>query len=711
MVLKNNITTILIFIMLSGGLVYAGFSDANIQINTSVQDGSKVGKGKKALSFKKGEVIIKLKKGSTKAAVTSAIPFARDNIVKSFKILSSIKKQPYLLIKSKKLSIEELIEKMKLDPNIKSVEPNYIYHPDTVPNDPMFDLLWGEDNTGQAVNGIYGTIDADMDAPEAWNTSTGSGSVVVAVIDTGVDYLHEDLAGNMWINPSEIPGNGIDDDGNGYIDDIHGINATDDSGDPMETVVESGGHGTHVAGAIAAVGDNDIGIAGVSWKAKIMALKFISGSTGTTADAIKCLEYVIAQKRAGVNIVAANASWGGGGFSQALRDTIQAANDAGILFVASAGNAGGDTDISPHYPSSFDLPGIISVAASDQDDHLAPWSNYGPASIDLSAPGTNMLSTMPRSPAAVNYDIFYDDMESGMGKWSTGGSKNTWAVATDQELFENSNYPIPSPDHFLSDSPGVDYAPDTDSWVMLKDDIDLSAYGSSGNLVLDIGSAIQIEEEYDHARVEVSGDGGSTWVELFDFSGYGRYWQSPYSFLLPDAVKTAHFRVRFHLTSDSGAEEAGWLIDNVGIGEASLVSNYGYKSGTSMATPQVVGAVAILASINTVDAPAMRKARILDGVDALSDLRGKVVTDGRLNLKNAVDTICPTGQHRRQGSWECIDDTVPDFIPPYLPDDGGYIQGTEDPDPNANPGTPLTLDLPSCTDSQKRLIQGTDTCE
>ncbi len=709
--LKKSFYIVLVFTLLSGDLAYAGFSDANIQAGTSGQDRSQAEKNKKAASFKKGEVIIKLKKGLDKAKAASAIPFARDNIIKGFKILSGIKKQSYLHIKSKKLSTEELIAKMKADPSIESVEPNYIYHPDTVPNDPMFDMLWGQENTGQVVNGTYGSHDADMDAPEAWDTSTGSGDVVVAVIDTGVDYLHEDLAGNMWSNPGEIPDNGIDDDGNGYIDDTHGINAINNSGDPMDVIAEDGGHGTHVAGTIAAVGSNGKGVAGVSWNAKIMALKFISGGRGSTSDAIKCLEYMIAQKNTGVNIVASNASWGGGGFSQALKDTVQAASDAGILFVASAGNAHLDNDTTPHYPSSFDLPGIISVAATDQNDLLASFSNYGSVSVDLSAPGTNILSTTPRSPVAANYDIFYDDLESGMGKWITGGSPDIWAVSSDQELFANPSFPVPSPDHFLSDSPGSDYASDADSWVMLKGDIDLSSYGSDSDLVLDIGLAMQIEDEYDHAKVEVSGDGGSTWVELLDFSGYERYWQTPYSFMLPDSVKTAHFRMRFHLTSDNSVEKAGWLIDNVGIGEASFLSNYGYKSGTSMATPQVTGAVTILAGIKSSDSPVTRKARILGSVDILSDLEGKVLTNGRLNLKNAIHTICPDEQHHKQGTLECIDNTAPDFTPPYLPDDEGLIQGTDIPDPNANPGTPLTIELPTCTDKQERLIQGTDICE
>jgi subtilisin family serine protease len=177
-----------------------------------------------------------------------------------------------------------------------------------------------------------GTSDADIDAPEAWDISTGSSEVIVAVIDTGVDYNHVDLAANMWSNPGEIPGNGIDDDGNGYVDDVHGINAINNSGDPMD----DHGHGTHCAGTIAAVGNNGQGVVGVNWTAKIMALKFLNSSgVGNDADAIQTIDYILAL---GINVPVLSNSWGGGAYNQALYDAIEAAKNAGMLFVAAAGN-------------------------------------------------------------------------------------------------------------------------------------------------------------------------------------------------------------------------------------------------------------------------------------------------------------------------------------------------------------------------------------
>jgi subtilisin family serine protease len=265
--------------------------------------------------------------------------------------------------------------------------------PDAVfPNDPSFGQLWGLQNEGLNSEGV---ADADIDAPEAWSITTGSEEVVVAVIDTGVDPTHPDLAANMWVNDGEIAGNGVDDDGNGYIDDIHGINAITDSGDPMDDHY----HGTHVAGTIAASGDNNVGVVGVSWRSKIMALKFLSASgSGHISDAIKCLNYAVKMKTEyGVNIKLTNNSWGGGGSSELFQQALNASAAADILFVAAAGNNGGNNDSIPSYPSSYDSDHVIAVAATDRYDNLAYFSQFGQTSVDLGAPGVDIHSTSPGS--------------------------------------------------------------------------------------------------------------------------------------------------------------------------------------------------------------------------------------------------------------------------------------------------------------------------
>ncbi|HEX9506410.1 MAG TPA: S8 family serine peptidase, partial [Acidimicrobiia bacterium] len=250
---------------------------------------------------------------------------------------------------------------------------------------PYFPYLWGLRNTGQT----GGTPGADIHALQAWNTQTGSSSVVVAVIDTGVAYTHPDLAANMWVNTGEIPGNGIDDDGNGYVDDVYGYDFVNHDGNPFD----DHGHGTHVAGTIAGVGNNGIGVVGVNWHARIMALKFLGASgSGSTSDAVSAVLYA-----ANMHAKVMNNSWGGGGFSQALMDAITTANSAGSLFVAAAGNFSDDNDVFPNYPSNYDVPNVVAVAATDHNDALATFSNYGHTTVDLGAPGVNILSTVPTS--------------------------------------------------------------------------------------------------------------------------------------------------------------------------------------------------------------------------------------------------------------------------------------------------------------------------
>jgi serine protease len=213
-------------------------------------------------------------------------------------------------------------------------EPNYTVRALAVPNDPMFPQLWGM---------------PQIKATNAWDRATGSDDIVVCVIDTGVDYNHPDLAGNMWTNPGEVPGNGVDDDGNGYVDDVHGYDFVNNDGDPMD----DHGHGTHCSGTIGGIGNNGVGVAGVNWKVRIMALKFLSASGGgSTADAIDAVNYSV---QMGVRV--SNNSWGGGGYSAALYDAINAGKTVGQLFCAAAGNDTNDNDANPSYPASYDRPG------------------------------------------------------------------------------------------------------------------------------------------------------------------------------------------------------------------------------------------------------------------------------------------------------------------------------------------------------------------
>ncbi len=286
------------------------------------------------------------------------------------------------------MSAKEAIERLKSHQAIEYVEPDYRVSIANATNDPRFEDLWGLNNEGQT----GGTVDADIDAPEAWSISTGSRDVVVGVIDTGVDYSHPDLAANAWVNSGEIAGDGIDNDGNGYIDDVHGINAITDAGDPMDDE----GHGTHVSGTIGASGNNGVGIVGVNHDVSIAGCKFLAADgTGSTSGAIKCIDYMVGLKNSGVNLRVLNNSWGGGGYSQALADAITASEEADILFVAAAGNDAVDNDVNPHYPSNYENDNVLSIASTDSRDNMSGFSQWGLTSVDMGAPGSAILSTIP----------------------------------------------------------------------------------------------------------------------------------------------------------------------------------------------------------------------------------------------------------------------------------------------------------------------------
>jgi thermitase len=344
-----------------------------------------------------GEVIVGLEEDATQADLAA---LNRQNDATTEEDLPS--SDVNLVDLPRDLGVGEAVRVYEASPAVEYAEPNFVVFPSVTPNDANFNRLWGLNNTGQSIGGQAGTADADVDAPEAWNTGTGTPGTVVAVIDEGVDVSHPDLRNNIWRNPGEVPGNGVDDDGNGYVDDVNGWDFTNDDAsvyDPDPIDGSGDEHGTHVAGTIAAEGNNGTGITGVNWKAQVMALKFLGPNSGSTVDAVEAINYAAAN---GADV--SNNSWGYvGAPSRTLRDAIARADNAGHLFVAAAGNGGpdgvgDDNDADPNnsnYPSSFTNPNIISVAATDNRDRLASFSNFGATSVDLAAPGVNVASTLP----------------------------------------------------------------------------------------------------------------------------------------------------------------------------------------------------------------------------------------------------------------------------------------------------------------------------
>lgn len=336
--------------------------------------------------FAKGRILVKLDEDTPRKVLDNA---NRRNDARVEERLEEVNVDVIDLPRD--LSVAEAVDRYDSLLGVEYAEPDFQLLPaQTSTNDPSYPKLYGLNNTGQT-NGIS---DADIDAPEAWSQTTGSSDTAVAVIDTGVDISHPDLENNIWTNPDEVAGNNKDDDGNGYVDDVHGWDFYNED----KTVYDSGDgdtHGTHVAGTIAAEGNNDIGVTGINWRASIMPLKFLGPKGGYTSDAVEAIDYAVAE-----GAMISNNSWGGGGKSQALQDAISRADAAGHLFVAAAGNGGSDgvgddNDVAPAYPASYTNSNIISVAATDASDGLASFSNFGEESVDLGAPGVGILSTLP----------------------------------------------------------------------------------------------------------------------------------------------------------------------------------------------------------------------------------------------------------------------------------------------------------------------------
>ncbi len=339
----------------------------------------------------KGEVIVRLKGGFNLQSEEDFLKKFGAKLIYKFDIPREIYKSidgDMLHVKLPEgMTVAQAIAAMEKDPRVEYVVPNNIYKLEgkaapVIPDD-LDERLWGLHNTGQ--NG--GTPDADIDAPEAWAVTTGVGKEgngpVIAVIDTGIDLNHPDLVDNIWTNPNEVP-DGTDTDGNGVVDDIHGYNALDDNGTPQD----GHSHGTHVSGTIAAKGNNGQGVVGVNWNAQIMPVKIFSDSGSTNAAAI--VRGILYATRMGARIT--SNSWGGGSPNQAIRDAFA---ESPALHIMAAGNSGTDNDRSPHYPSSYDLPNIVAVAATDRNDQLASFSCYGAKSVDLAAPGVDIYSTVP----------------------------------------------------------------------------------------------------------------------------------------------------------------------------------------------------------------------------------------------------------------------------------------------------------------------------
>ena len=545
------------------------------------------------LPYAEGEVLVKFRAGTTRGAAEVLAAEVEAGDVREFRLLSESRRRPYLLLRSARRSTPELLAALRDLPEVEAASPNYRRRLQRLPNDPKYKKLWGM---------------AKISAPEAWERNVGSRDVVLAVIDTGVDYRHEDLAANMWRNPGEIAGNGVDDDNNGFRDDVYGYDfAADSSGGNDSDPMDIDSHGTHVAGTMAAVGNNGTGVCGIAWQVRVMALKaFRPNIYIYDSDCIEAVEYAVMMKRDhGVNLVAINASFGGGGENPLQEDAIAEAGDNGIAFVCAAGNDGTDNDADAFFPSGYDLPSIVAVAATDENDALASFSNYGANSVDLAAPGAGILSTVP-----------------------TGKGQEAWLRSNSDTL----------------DANPLEYSGMTAAAGLNRKIYDCEQGKSASDFPAGVSGNIALIERGDNTfekKALNAQNAGAAGVVIYNneagnFSG---------------TLGTQ----RAWVPVISLSREDGLRLKARGVHAVTLINraaNYGILDGTSMASPHVCGALGLLAAQFPGDDMTKRITRIYSGADRIAALEGKVRTGARLNLlRSLVQSLVLTmSASRKQAS-------------------------------------------------------------
>lgn len=591
---------------------------------------------KKGSTYVEGQVLVKFKENKINLKQSNGISKAREFAQnKNLNLEKTIEKSNVAVLKTRGESIKNAIDRLKSDSNVQYAEPNFIRAPFAITsNDTYRNELWGLDNFGQTVNGAVGASDADIDAPESWGLSEGNSSVVVAVIDTGVYYNHSDLQANMWDGTNCKDENGdVIAGGCNY-----GYDYEDNDNTPLPA---SSSHGTHVAGTIAGVKNNSKGIIGVAPGVKIMALKFGLD----VASEVRAIDFAIQN---GAKII--NASYGGLYYSQTEYDAINRFRSSGGIFIAAAGNSGVNNDSGTHsYPSDYNLDNIISVAATDQNDNLASFSNYGATSVDIAAPGVNILSTVADISSSQILNETFESVAPPLlptdwtktNDWGTYDIGGAWGKV------------------LYGDVVNVPY----------KDDVAVNSTATSPTFNLNGSSKTTIsfwarcDTEYsttswtDYMALETSAD-GVTFSELVrwdeaeldlryngDTSDAGTAVYYFQDLTIPQSQLTANFKFRFRWATNgnliTGSIGDGCLVDDIEINKYSLGSNelYSYYNGTSMATPHVAGLAALVWSHNLSQNYSQVKNMIVNTGDTKASLNGKTVSGKRVNANNALLTV------------------------------------------------------------------------
>jgi subtilisin family serine protease len=554
-------------------------------------------------SFVPDEVIVKFKPGVGRGDVL------RDHQARNLKGVTS------RMVLTHVADVREAVRAFKRDPRVEWAQPNTIQHGGGAPNDAFYGEQWELRHIG---------------LPAAWQRTTGAPAVKIAVVDSGIAFDQPDLAPNIWHNPGESGGgredNGVDDDGNGFVDDWRGWDFVQPDNDPSD----NHGHGTHVAGIAAARGDDGTGMAGIAWRSSIVPVRVLDNSNaGTCANLAAGLAYAV---RIGARVV--NGSFGGGP-CLAERDVIGSAPNT--LFVVSAMNDGVDVDTEPAYPCAFGSPNIVCVGATDQRDALAGFSNYGSQSVDLAAPGVHIFSTITRF--GPRETVLADGFEAPLaGRWATGGGPDTWQRGI---VYTNSG------GWSLEDSPFGAYANNTDNFVWLPQRLDLSSrhdcalYYSVRWDLEEYDPGVPISDQ-DRLELELSSDGRFWDLNPARYVGIEKTFvdeELDLSQLEGHAAGTLRFRL---VTNATGTSE-GVAIDDVRVDCVPPLTDYSGArdefeawDGTSMAAPHVTGVAALMLAANPALTAVQVKQRLLAAVDRVPSLAGKTVSGGRLNAAKAL---------------------------------------------------------------------------
>jgi subtilisin family serine protease len=546
--------------------------------------------------YVEGEVLVTFRADVPEAAARTRMAGRKMRLAETYDRVGAARGKLHGMVRDKSRTTAALIAELKADPGVETAEPNYLRKVSFIrPDDPHFPKLWGLENTGQTPNLNAGTSGVDTRFIQAWNLSrtlVSAKDVVVCVADTGVDITHPDLAPNVWTNPGEVPGNGIDDDGNGYVDDVHGY----DFAGNTAAMTDSGFHGTHVAGTVAATGKNAQGVIGLQFRAKILPMKLSTdGEYMSTSAIIAACNYAVAKKQRGVNIVAFNASYGGESYSIAEFNAITALRDAGIILCAAAGNDSANNDAIPLYPANYALSNIITVASIDPRNGLSNFSNYGATTVDLAAPGTDIYSTVPVAlggrlstitigstthPAA---EIQHSSLTTMAGLTRTIHHCGTGEV--------NAAFP-----------PAV-----------------------NGNIALIRRGNIPFSEKVTRAKAA-----GAVAVIIYNNVDDAGSWTLGAAGDWLPALQVTQVTGNAILAA---LPATGTLINAPNPSVA-----YRFISGTSMATPHVSGAVAFAARNFPAETMDERIARVLENTTPVPALAGRTIRGGRLDLLKMIDT-------------------------------------------------------------------------